>query len=187
MHALSKAELEMGLDSMLFVPYLPRRARRDHPDLRGQLVHFHPDVEVKEWREEVERGYDILHKEYLTPAGKLETSVRLSADWTHGDHIPFVDDYQIARQFEPLISKPEALDALQYVLQSPTEEDKAWYAEEAQRAHQFVDEHGSLLVGGWGAGWRYWLARPDSAFVGRGHLSQRVPRPEQPAEMWPQW
>lgn len=80
MYALSKAELAMGLDSMLFVPYLPRRARRDHPDLRGLPVHFHPDVEVNEWREEVERGYDILHKQYLTPVGKLETSVRLSAD-----------------------------------------------------------------------------------------------------------
>ena len=42
----TKAEIAMGLDSMLFIPTAPRRDRREHPDLRGLPVHFHPEVEV---------------------------------------------------------------------------------------------------------------------------------------------
>jgi hypothetical protein len=152
MYKLCKAELEMGLDSMLFLPYLSRRERPNHPDLRGLPVRFHPDVKTEESREVVEDDFDILHKEYITPGGKLTTSVQLSEDWPHGDHIPFIDDYQIARSLKPLITEPEDLEALQFLLQPPTEYDKVFFAKESRRAHDFVEENHSLLASGWGVG-----------------------------------
>jgi uroporphyrinogen-III decarboxylase len=166
-YQLSKAELEMGLDSMLFVPYLPRCARPDHPDLRGLPIEFHEDVEIREWREEVSGGYDILYKEYHTPAGILRTRVRLSADWMHGNHIPFIDDYQVPRQLEPLIKGSEDLDALQFLLQPPAEKIKDYYDREISKAKAFVDEFGSLLIGGWGVGMDManWLCGMENLMV----------------------
>jgi uroporphyrinogen-III decarboxylase len=152
MYELSKAEMEMGLDSMLFIPSVPRAERRNHPDLRGLPVRAHSDVEVKEWAEEIPGGFPILHKEYWTPAGKLSTSVQVTEDWTHGNRIPFVDDYQVPRALKPLVTEASELDALQYMLSLPTEDDIARFQQDAAHAHQFVDEHGALLVGGWGVG-----------------------------------
>lgn len=149
---LVKAERAMGLDSFLFIPTAPRPLRRDHPDLRGLPVRFHSAVETKEWREDVPGDYPLLHKEYLTPAGKLRTSVRLTDDWTHGDHIPFVDDYQVARALKPLITERGELEALPYFLTPPSPEDVAAFQREAERARAFAAEQGVLLAGGWGVG-----------------------------------
>jgi len=151
-YRLCQAELDLGLDSFMFLPYLPRRARPDHPDLRGLPIDFHPDVKTKEWLEKVDGDYDILHKEYLTPGGQLSTSVRLSDDWHHGNHIPFIDDYQIPRSLKPLITEPVELEALQFLLQPPDESVQDFFNLEQQRAATFAAEKGVLLVGGWGAG-----------------------------------
>jgi uroporphyrinogen-III decarboxylase len=152
LYQLARAELDMGLDSMLFIPSTPRPQRLDHPDLRGLPIRFHPAVTTREWREKVAGDFDILHKEYATPAGPLTTSVRLTEDWTHGDHIPFVDDYQIPRAFKPLITEAKELEALRYFLTPPQSEDVAAYRQEVRRARAFVEEHGILLAGGWGVG-----------------------------------
>lgn len=152
MFALHQAELDMGLDSMLFIPAANRGQRGEHPDLRGLPVRPHPDVQTREWRESVVHGWDVLHKEYHTPAGKLSTSVELSDDWLFGDHIPFLDDYQIPRAIKPLITEPADLDALRFMLTPPSAEDEAAYRQEAERARAFTAERGSLLAGGWGVG-----------------------------------
>lgn len=152
MYELAKAERAMGLDSMLFIPIAPRPQRLDHPDLRGLPVGFHPEVTVKQWREEVDGGFDMLHKEYITPGGTLKASVRLSEDWPHGDHLPFIDDYQIPRAEKPLVTRPEDLAALQFLLIPPRQEDVAQFRQEARVARTFIEEHGVLLAGGWGVG-----------------------------------
>jgi uroporphyrinogen-III decarboxylase len=152
MYELAKAERAMGFDAMLFIPIAPRPQRPEHPDLRGLPLRFHPEVRVREWREAVPGDFDLLHKEYATPGGLLTTSVRLSEDWPHGDHIPFVDDYQVPRAEKPLITEPEELAALQYFLMPPREEDIAQFKREAQEAQAFVEAHGVLLAGGWGVG-----------------------------------
>ena len=152
MYELARAERAMGLDATLFIPVAPRPQRLDHPDLRGLRVRFHPDVVVREWRQVVPGDVDVLHREYATPGGALTTSVRLSEDWPHGDHIPFVDDYQIPRAQKPLVSGPQDLDALQYLMTPPQAEDLARFNKEAQAAHAFVEAHGVLLAGGWGVG-----------------------------------
>ncbi len=161
-YELAKAELAMGLDSMLFIPTAPRPARPDHPDLRGLPVRFDPRVETREWQDG-----NILHKEYTTPAGKLSTSVRLSDDWPHGEHIPFVDDYQVPRALKPLITCAEELEALRYFLTPPSEQDVAAFAQEAQEAHAFALEHDILLAGGWGVGMDManWLCGMENLMV----------------------
>src|SRR5512140_2024669 len=104
MYELCKAERAMGLDAMLFIPSAGRPQRPEHPELRGLPVRPHPDVRLKEWREPVARDFDLLHKEYITPAGSLTCRVRLSEDWPHGNHIPFVDDFQVPRALKRLVT-----------------------------------------------------------------------------------
>ncbi len=149
--AAAKAELEMGLDPMLFIPAASRWERRDHPDLRGLPVRFHPKVTAQTWREgELRAG--LLCREYRTPAGTLSTGVRLSEDWPHGDHLPFIDDYQIPRAEKPLITHPDELDALQFLLTPPQQADCDAFAGEAAQARDFAGQYGVLLAGGWGVG-----------------------------------
>jgi uroporphyrinogen-III decarboxylase len=158
MFRLTEAELGMGLDSMLFIPTLPRRERYEHPYLRGLPVQFHPEVEIREWKEG-SPDHTTLHKEYVTPAGSLFCSAHLSDDWPHGDHVPLLDDYQIPRAISPVITGPEDLDALQFLLTPPHREDIAAFENEKQKALQFSEEHGVLLAGGWGVGvdMAFWL------------------------------
>jgi uroporphyrinogen-III decarboxylase len=151
-YAIARAELEMGLDPMLFIPGAPRAQRLDHPDLRGLAVRPYPDVKVIEWREKDPGDFDLLHKEIHTPAGKLTTAIRLSEDWPHGDHIPFIDDYQIPRAVKPLITTPVDLESLRYLLRTPSQDDIAQYKREAEEAKSFARETGVLLAGGWGIG-----------------------------------
>ncbi|MGQ9501657.1 MAG: uroporphyrinogen decarboxylase family protein [Anaerolineae bacterium] len=151
-YALARAELEMGLDTMLFIPSIPRSQRPNHPDLRGLPIRFDPAVTMREWREAAPDGTTLLHKEYITPAGNLTTSVRLSEDWPHGDHIPFIDDYQIPRVLKPLVTEPRELDALRYMLIPPQPDDVSHFRREVRTARAFVDAHSVLLAGGWGVG-----------------------------------
>jgi len=149
-YASTRAELAMGLDSMLFIPSASRRDRPDHPDLRGLPIRFPSDVKTREWRESHTDGADVLRKKYSTPEGTLSTSVRLSEDWPHGDHIPFIDDYQIPRAGKALVTGRGDLPALQYLLIPPQSEDVAAFLDEAERAQAFSREYGVLLTGGWG-------------------------------------
>jgi uroporphyrinogen-III decarboxylase len=150
--ALCEAELKMGLDSFLFIPTAPRPNRLEHPDLRGLPIRFDPSVTMHEWREKTHSEFDLLNKQYTTPAGTLTTQVRLSEDWHHGDHIPFIDDYQVPRAVKPLITSPSDLPALQYLLIPLKEDDIALFRQEVVKARAFVDTHGVLLTGGWGVG-----------------------------------
>ena len=152
LYELAKAELGMGLDSFLFIPSLSRPQRPDHPDLRGLPIRFSSRVKLVEQRSAGSGVYDSLHKEYVTPAGSLTTSVNISEDWPHGDHIPFIDDYQVPRAIKPLVTDREDLEPLSYLLSAPTKHDIDLYHAEVQKAKAFTAENGILLVGGWGVG-----------------------------------
>lgn len=146
-YAVARQEKDMGLDPMLFIPLASRAARKEHPDLRGLPVRLGSQVKILEWKDG-----DLLLKEYITPAGKLATRVRLSEDWPHGDHIPFLDDYQVPRAEEPLVKSAQDLPALAYLLTSPSQEDIEAFHREAEEARLFAEEEGILLAGGWGVG-----------------------------------
>lgn len=153
LYELCRAEQAMGLDSMIFIPSASRAQRPDHPDLRGLPIRVHPDVKVRQWKDAATATTpEVLHREYLTPAGTLSASSRISDDWTHGDHLPFVDDFQIPRAEKLLVESERDLDALAYLLVKPQETDLVRFNDEASRAHTFVREHNVLLAGGWGVG-----------------------------------
>jgi uroporphyrinogen-III decarboxylase len=152
LYELVKAERALGLDSFLFIPSTPRPLRPEHPELRGLPVRFHPAVSTREWRENLPKTLPILHKEYTTPGGKLQTSVRLSDVWPHGDHIPFMDDFQVPAAIKPLVTEPRDLEALQFMLAPPQPGDVAAFQREVEKAKAFVKELGVLLAGGWGVG-----------------------------------
>jgi hypothetical protein len=163
MYELVRAERFMGLDSFLFIPTLSRPLRPEHPELRGLPVRFHPAARIQDRREHVPSQHLVLYKEYSTPAGKLQTSVRISDDWPHGDHIPFIDDYQVPRAIKPLLTGDAVeLEALHYLLTPPQSNDIAQFKAEPERAHAFAREQGVLLPGGGGASARIW----QSGFAG---------------------
>lgn len=150
---LAQRELALGLDSFLFIPSAGRPLRREHPELRGLPVRFDPAVQVEEWQEsDAAGGYPLLHKRYRTPAGELSTTVRWAEDWPHGNHIPFIDDYQVSHAIKPLITQASDLEALQYLLTPPSPEDIQHYQAEARSAHAFTRHHQIMLASGWGVG-----------------------------------
>ena len=161
---LALSEKALGLDAFLFIPTASRPQRPEHPDLRGLPVRFAPEVNCREWIEQLKGDFPIIHKEYQTPAGMLVTSVKLSDDWPHGQHIPFMDDYQIPRSLKPLVTQPSDLAALQFLLLPPSEDDKLQFMQEAQIAKQFIADNGLFLVGGWGVGMdmAFWLCGMES-------------------------
>jgi hypothetical protein len=125
-------------------------------------VRFHPAVQTQEWH-----NADVLHKEYHTPGGVLSTSVRLSDDWPHGQHIPFIDDYQVPRAIKPLVTEEADLEALQYLLTPPSPEDLSAYRQEVERAQRFTQTYGIMLAGGWGVGMDMadWLCGVDNLML----------------------
>jgi uroporphyrinogen-III decarboxylase len=130
-------QLEMGLDAIGRISILP-----PHHDTR---------VSIREWREElIGQPYPILHKEYHTPAGTLETSVEQSEDWPWGDHVPLMDDYLIPRSRKFLVTPEDSLEALRYLLAPPTGEDMARFRDHACRVKALAAERGLLTVGTYG-------------------------------------
>ena len=165
-YAVVRAQLDMGLDAMLFIPSAPRPARPDHPDLRGLPVRCAAAVTMEEWCESGAGG-DRLIKRYVTPAGSLTTIMRLDRDWPYGDHIPFIGDYQMPRIQQPLVTEAGDLAALSYLMPPPHDADVAEYEDEVTKARAFSGEHGVLLAGGWGVGvdMVYWLCGMQSLMV----------------------
>ena len=127
--------LEMGLDVVLQVSTPPPR--------------HDPRVETHEW---VEHGepYPILHKRYDTPAGSLSTEVQQSEDWPWGDRVPFMDDFLIPRSRKFLITPEDDLEALPYLLGSPTEEDRGRFAERSRAAKHMASKRGLLTAAHYG-------------------------------------
>ncbi len=118
---------------------------------------FDPRVTIREWRvEQPGSRYPILHKEYQTPAGVLRTSVEQSEDWPWGDHIPFLDDFLIPRSTKFLITGPgssgdgDSLEALSYLLASPTDDEIAEFRTRAQRTVHLARRHDLLTMAAYG-------------------------------------
>ena len=145
-------QLELGLDAFVELPMSPPKTQSEHTDLHGLPMRFDPDVQIREWKEEKAGEKDpLLYKEYKTPSGNLKTVVRKAEDWQHGDHVPLFDDYLIPRSKEFLIKSKADLKPLKHLLTSPYRDDVAEFRESSQRAKEFANKHGLLVIGGWGA------------------------------------
>jgi uroporphyrinogen-III decarboxylase len=108
-------------------------------------------VRVELWVERLPGDhYPILHKVYKTPVGDLSVQVRKTEDWTHGNAIPLMDDFQIPRAVKPLIQTAADVEVLRYLLIPPTAEDVAAFKAEAAHASAFSQQQGVMIAGGWG-------------------------------------
>lgn len=129
-------QLELGLDVRLELPELP--------------IRFHPEVKTKEWKETIkEEKYPFIHKEYITPEGKLETIVRKTEDWPYGNHVPLFNDYLAPRSKKFLIGKMEDLKSVRFLFDEPTIEDISNFRNQSKRTKAFAKKKGLLISGGW--------------------------------------
>jgi hypothetical protein len=146
-------QLALGLDATVMLPPRPPRLRNDYYDLYGLPVSYAPEVQVEE-RIIHPAGEDVpvMEKTYHTPAGDLTARVRQTEDWPWGDHVPYLDDYLIPRSTKFLVETAEDLDAYQYLLAPPTNEEIESFITESQPVKAFAKEHGLLVTGGWGVG-----------------------------------
>lgn len=108
-------------------------------DIPAIVAPLHPDVRVRVWAD-LPAGApgEVLFKEYLTPAGTLRVGVRLTPDWPFGRDIPFPgDDFCTSHLYEPLVKRPEDVDAYAFLLRPPSRSDvdrRRARIEEVQRA-----------------------------------------------------
>ena len=150
-------QLELGLDARVGIPSvldpeLLGRSTSDHADLTGLPVRYHPEVRVRDWLEDrPDERYPMLHREYVTPAGTLFTTVKKTEDWVQGDRVPLFDDFVIPRAQKRLVTRHENLDALRYLLTSPSKQDVEMVQESAVTAKAFAEKHGVLIEGGCGS------------------------------------
>ena len=106
----------------------------------------HPDV-TTEVRRERSSPCDLLTKVYHTPAGDLATTVELTDDWPHGDDIPLMSDFVIPRGRKRLVTCPEDLAPLAYLLQGPTDEALAAWRRQVAETKRLAAELGVATRG----------------------------------------
>jgi uroporphyrinogen-III decarboxylase len=105
-------------------------------------------IEIKAWREEPPgERYPVLHKEYRTPKGTLRQVVRKTEDY--GDDIRLFADHNVppSRSKTYLVESEENLDALEYLLRMPDDDELRGYREDAKASKAFCDAHGIFLSG----------------------------------------
>ena len=146
-------QVEMGLDAFVQLPPRPPVVVNDYYNLHGLPVSYDPRVEIQEWIERPsDEEWPIMVKEYHTPAGTLRTEVRQTDDWRWGDHVPFLDDYIVPCSRKFLVTGPEDLDALRYLLAPLTPGEVAALEAESQPVLDLARHYDLLVTGGWGVG-----------------------------------
>lgn len=156
-------QLEMGLDAFVQLPPRAPVVQSDSYNLHGLPVSYHPEVEIREWKETVPgEKWPVLFKQYGTPAGVVSIEVYQDAEWPYGEHIPFLDDHLESRARKYLITREEELAALRYLLVPPNEEEINQFIEESRPIQELAARQGLLVTGGWGVGadmlaWLYGL------------------------------
>ena len=148
-----KKQISLGLDAYAMIPPRSTKVINDNYNLHGMSVNYDSSVEVKEWIERRDNEvFPIMVKEYHTPAGKLKVEVRQTDDWRWGDHVPLFDDYITPRTLKYLISEPDDLNALSYLLKPPSIEEKENVRNESKSVIEFAHKQNLLTIGGWGVG-----------------------------------
>lgn len=91
---------ELGLDPVVHIGF--------------RTFYEDPETSSRVWRDE-----GMLHKRIETPAGAVEASVRLTADWPHGDDIPFFSDFNVGHYGRPWIESHEDLECFRWIMRPP--------------------------------------------------------------------
>jgi hypothetical protein len=147
------------------VPPRPPKVINDFYNPHGLPVNFNSEVTVQELKINVNgEQYPTLFKEYTTPAVIFRAEVRQDPEWRRGDHFPFLVDYLVSRSLKFIVDGPDGLNALRYLLISPTPEEITAFQVESESVLAFAKEHDLLISGGWCVGsdlicWVYGLNR----------------------------
>lgn len=145
-------QVAMGLDAFVELPPRPPVVVNDYYNLHGLPVSYDPRVQIREWiAEQPGESVPVMVKEYHTPGGVLRTEVRQTADWRWGNHVPLFDDYLVPRSNKFLVTRPEDLEALRYLLAPLSAAEVAAFRAESAPALEQARRHGLLVAGGWGA------------------------------------
>lgn len=146
-------QIEMGLDTVVMIPPRPPMVVNDHYNLHGLPVSYDPAVTITEWIEQKEGGkWPLMIKEYQTPAGVLRAEVWQTEDWRWGNHVPFLDDYISSRSRKFLITRPEELEALSYLLVPPNDAEITQTKAKSEPILKQARQRNLLVSGGWGVG-----------------------------------
>jgi len=100
--------------------------------------------------------YSFLCREYDTPAGVLrhiirETKENLGAGWViQPQKVHLFEDFNIPRAVKHIVSGPDDLPKLRYLLQDPTRGQLLNFKERMAQVKRFADDKG-ILVQGWSA------------------------------------
>ena len=147
-----ECQVDLGLDAFVELPPRPPVVANDYYNLHGLPVSYDPRVVIEE-RIEEQPGENVpmMVKQYHTPGGVLCTRVRQTPDWRWGDHVPLFDDYLVPRTDKFLVTRPEDLEALRYLLAPLSDAEISAFRAEAAPALELAHRHGLLVAGGWGA------------------------------------
>ncbi len=128
-----RQQLELGVDPLVWLPELVWG-----PD---------PGVET-EVRQEPGDPHPILHKRFKTPKGTLEAACPKTDDWPHGDDIPLMSDYAVARSTRFPVNDEADLDPLEWMLTGPDETMLAGWRREAGGLKALAEKHGVATKAG---------------------------------------
>jgi len=124
---------KLGVDSVMYV---------------AAPVVMDPQVTTKFWKETETDGALILCKEYDTPAGKLLHKVRYVDDklgdgWARQgvSDVVMYEDFNVPRAVRHLISGPQDLPKLRYLLAEPSAEQLGMFRERAAKRLQLARRH----------------------------------------------
>ena len=97
--------------------------------------------------------YPVMVREYETPSGRIRHAVRKTGDEGPGwpmqpDCVPLIEDYNIPRAVQHVVTSPTDVEAVKHLFASPNEMQKAWFAERMAKMKAFADEKG-LLTQAW--------------------------------------
>ena len=136
---------------------------------------MHPDVTfddriIPPGGEGGDSVYPVLSREYQTPEGILEHSIRKTGEETEGwpiqpMYVVTFEDYNVARGVRHLIAEAADIKKAKYLYLPPSTEQKAWFNQRMTEVKHFADQHG-VLVQAWtafGMDAAIWMAGAENA------------------------
>ncbi len=129
---------------------------------------IHPEVKIKEWREE-----NVLCRIYDTPEGEIlqkvkKTEEEIPPGWViQPDKLKLLEDFNLPRGIKFPVSTKEDLPKLKYLLKRPAESEIQKYKERMSMIKKFSSENG-VFVQGWsafGMDAAVWLTGVENAVI----------------------
>jgi uroporphyrinogen-III decarboxylase len=93
----------------------------------------------------------LLKKVYQTPDGPLTITVKISADWIHGNDIMLFSDFNLPRQTESIIKDIDDVKRLRHLLAKPTPRQMDEFRQRSKMIHREAGRLGVAIDGGWSA------------------------------------